>query len=491
MYPSTGFAAVLAILTPVTTAQISIATAHSTGFNSSFTLTTSQIEKAQLDAALAASIEINTNFDRTQLAFGGPREDDFYTLPPLSNETGPLGPGQILKVQPFTDPTAYAIPPGTALSRVMYTTTTFNGTVVPTTGFILWPYAARDLNKSSSKPIKASVVVWAHGTSGFFKDQAPSAHRSLWYDNAGPFTLAESGYAVFAPDYAGLGVTESWDGSEIVHQYSFSPASAHDALYGVRAALESFPNLLEESFVVMGHSQGGGVAWSVAEVMSSEADEFGDLETMYKGAIAASPTTRALGAQASFMLPSVALGLHSVFTDFTLGEWLTDLGVARSEVARETQASNTVLQQFHFSGEPTYREAWNRTWYAESFSKLGDAGRRDAIGPILVLQGASDTYVPYDVTAETVRETAEMYPHIDLEFLVASDVAHTPVLHATQQYWLRWIEERLSGKPLERKGSVRTELRSLLPAGQYLTSGTSFPLWAGLPEYGYELPLAA
>lgn len=497
MAVKTGFVAVIAMLNSFTTAQIPLGIAHDTGFNSSFTLTPSQIEKAQLDSALAKSIEINTNFDRTQLAFGGPREDDFYTLPPLTNQTGPLEPGQILKVQPFTNSTAYAIPPSTALSRIMYTTTNFNGTVVPTTGFVLWPYVALDFQKGSVEennpvgPIKASVVVWTHGTSGFFTDQAPSAHRSLWYGNAGPFTLAKSGYAVFAPDYAGLGITEAWDGSELVHQYSFSPASAHDALYGVRAALEAFPDFLEENFVVMGHSQGGGVAWSVAEVMSSETDEFTDLSPMYKGAIAASPTTRALGAQAAFILPSVALGLHSVFPDFHLGEWLTNLGVARSEVARDIQASNSVLQQLHSSGERTYREDWNKTWYADAFSRLGDAGRRDAKGPILVVQGTNDTYVPYEVTAETVKETTEMYPSIDLEFLVASGVAHTPVLHATQHYWLRWIEERLGGNPLEREGSVRTDLESLLPADQYLASGTSFPLWAGLPEYSYELPLAA
>lgn len=87
---------------------------------------------------------------------------------------------------------------------------------------------------------------------------------AVWYGDAAPFTLALAGYAVVAPDYAGLGVSRTWDNSSspIPHEYLASPAGGQDALYALRAAREAFEGKLSEDFVVMGHSQGGGVAVS-------------------------------------------------------------------------------------------------------------------------------------------------------------------------------------------------------------------------------------
>lgn len=108
-----------------------------------------------------------------------------------------LQPGQILKVQAITNPMAYSLPSNTALSRILYTTTNFNGTVIPTSGFILWPYTPRKLDLDhSSESRAAAVVIWAHGTSGFFGPQSPSAHRGLWYDYSAPLALVQAGYAV-------------------------------------------------------------------------------------------------------------------------------------------------------------------------------------------------------------------------------------------------------------------------------------------------------
>lgn len=477
-------------------AQLDNAHEYSTGFNSSFTLTPSQIESAQLNAALAESIQVVMNFDRSQLAFGGPAEDEFYNLPPLTNATGPLQPGQLLKVQAVTDTTAYAIPPHTALSRIMYTTTNFNGTVIPATGFILWPYTPRIFphgsNSREGDPAinKAPLVVWTHGTSGFFQPQAPSAHRGLWYDDAAPFTLAKAGYAVFAPDFAGLGVSTSWDGSRIPHQYHMSPATAGDTLYGVRAALAAFPDKLTSDFVVIGHSQGGGVAWAVAEAFAYPGHPFTDLSDGFKGSVAVSPTTKALTGPPAFMLPTIGQMLQSVFPSFEIEDWFTPLGAARLRLVEEVQGSVTVFQQLFFTDDDLVRPDFNESWYPGSFSKLGDASRRDFQGPLLVVQGTTDTYVPYEVTRESVEATWALYPDNDLEFLVADGVSHVPVLFATSHLWLQWIEDRLSGQPLGQKGAVRTDVESFLPVEQYQTSRASTYLWANLPEYSYQIPLA-
>ncbi|KAH7318096.1 Alpha/Beta hydrolase protein [Stachybotrys elegans] len=484
-------AAALSTVARLTAAQFPPAAVHITSFNSSFILTPAQIEAGQLDNDQVETIQNIVRFDQSQCAFGGPLEDEFYTLPPLTNGTA-LEPGLVLKVQAFTDPTAYALPPNTALSRIMYTSLNFNGTVVPATGFILWPFTPRKTHtagsRNSTPPDKLSTIVWAHGTSGFFAPQAPSAHRSLWYGYSAPFALAQAGYAVFAPDFAGLGVGKSWDGTEIPHQYHANLAAARDSLYGFEAAVKSFPERLVGNFVAMGHSQGGATAWAIAEAMVS--DEFAHLQQSYKGSIPASPTTNFLASPPTeFMLATSGLMLHSIFPTFTLEDWLTPIGAARLRLYREIQGGISVLIQLILTRTDIVRENWDRTWYAAAFSKL-DVGGNDFRGPLLVLQGSDDSRVLYNLTLAAVAETSVLFPDRDLEFMVASGVGHNPVLEATQHLWMQWIHDRFDGRPLAKAGSFRTDVESFLPIQQYQSTGNSFPLWAGLPEYSYEVPLS-
>lgn len=90
------------------------------------------------------------------------------------------------------------------------------------------------------------------------------SYAIVWYGDEAPFTLALAGYAVVAPDYAGLGVWQTWGNSSkpIPHEYLASPAGGQDALYALRAARKAFEGKLSDDFVVVGHSQGGGVAVS-------------------------------------------------------------------------------------------------------------------------------------------------------------------------------------------------------------------------------------
>ncbi|RYP38428.1 hypothetical protein DL768_010778 [Monosporascus sp. mg162] len=485
----------LLLLTAVasTNAQATVAP-QSTGFNSSFALSQAQIEKASLSEDMAASLNTVINFDRSQLANGGPREDAFYALPPLSpNATGPPAPGTLLRAQRFTNPAPFAIPPNTALSRILYTTTNTNGTVVPASAFVLWPFEARRFPGSGSGGYSAvesegaPTVVWAHGTSGFFASAAPSAHRALWYADAAPFTLAQAGYAVVGPDYAGLGVSESWDGSAVRHEYLVSSASARDALNALRAAREAFAGLLGPQFVAMGHSQGGGVAWGIAEALAS--DEFADLTAGYLGTIAASPTTDVFSGIPEIIVPWVGMMLDTIFPSFELSQWLTPLGVARTELLGEIEGGIAVSQQLYFTGEAVVREDYRDTWYADAYAELANAGRKPFRGPLLVVQGTEDVYIPYDITSATVRDTCEVNPENDLEYLVINGTQHTPTLHATRQTWLQWIQDRFEGKQLVKPGCVRSDLESFLPVEQYQSTGKSFPQWAGAPEYSYELPL--
>ncbi|CAG9939976.1 unnamed protein product [Clonostachys rosea f. rosea IK726] len=479
--------AVLASLLPLGLAQVAPAVSQSTAFNSSFALSKEQIAKLNISETAIESIENIINFDRSQLAHGGPGEDDFYSLPPLTNQSGPLRPGQLLKVQPFTNVSSFSIPPNTALSRIIYTTRDLNGTVLPASAFILWPFRPRKFQNIDEN--KAPVVLWNHGTSGFFASAAPSAHRSLWYGNSAPFTLAIAGYAVVAPDFAGLGISKSWDGSRIPHQWDMASVGSLDGLYGLRAALEAFPTSLSTEFVTIGHSQGGGVTWGVAEALESQQEEFSDLLGGYKGAIAVSPVTDVFSASPQLILPWVGMALYKLFPDFTLDQWLTPLGVKRTEVFQELEAGISVGQQLFFTGEDVYKTTYNETWYSKQFAKLANPGSKPFKGPLLVIQGTNDIYVSYNVTAKTSRDTCEIYPDNDLEFLTVQGTGHVPSLDATRTLWLDWIQSRFEGREIEKKGCVSSEMESFLPIEQYQFAGNSFIQWAGADQYSYETPL--
>ena len=160
-------------------------------------------------------------------------DDPFYTAPANSSDAAA---GTLLKVEKETNTSLYTLPPSLSLSRFMYQSKTSNGTAVPVSAFILWPYAARP------HPGGIPIIAWAHGTSGSAPECAPSNIQNLWYQFQGLYELAIHGYAVVATDYAGLGVAEDASGKAIVHEYINGPAQANDLFHSVPAARITFPH---------------------------------------------------------------------------------------------------------------------------------------------------------------------------------------------------------------------------------------------------------
>ena len=217
------------------------------------------IADANVDPTVARAAQIAIEFERSNWATGSVQDDPFYTLP--ANASG-ASPGALLSVEQITNTTLYTVAPDIAISRFTYQTETFNGTAVPASAFVAWPWQAQTFPNITGAP----VIAWAHGTSGLNAECAPSHIQNLWYQFSAPFTLALQGYAVIGIDYAGLGINKTADGHPIVHQWEASPAGANDIFYAVEAARKEWPSELSEQFVVMGHSQGGGIAWYAPHV---------------------------------------------------------------------------------------------------------------------------------------------------------------------------------------------------------------------------------
>ncbi|KAJ4328959.1 hypothetical protein N0V84_000530 [Fusarium piperis] len=462
--------------------QIPPAVPFSTNFNSSFALTPAQIKAAGLSETVASSVNAIVNFDRSNLANGGPRQDDFYTLPPK----GPnLRPGQILKVQEVTDPTPFNIASGSSLSRILYTTRDINGTIIPASAYILWPFIPRQFDGEPKD--KASAVLWAHGTSGYFADAGPSSFRTLQYDERMPNHLVQAGYAVVAPDYAGLGLGKSWDGITIPHQYFAMPAAGQDTLYAMEAALEAFGERLNGKFAVVGHSQGASVAWSTAELLDSgEKGRFKDLIKGYVGTISFAPMTEILPSAGFATI--VAMRVSSIFPDFTLDQWLQPLAIARIKLLTQIQGGASVFQQL-FIPEPEdslVKPDWYKSSYhAQAFEKIGNVGKKAFAGPMLVVQGPQDAFISEKVTNKTVTETCNLYPDHDLEYMVVDELGHTPIITAARLLWMDWLEDRFTGKKVD-SGCKRTFVKGWLGSGKHFTGSNSYSQWAGAPEYRYQ-----
>lgn len=119
-----------------------------------------------------------------------------------------------------------------------------------------------------------------------------------------------------------------------MHEYLASPSQGNDIVHSVHAARVAFPELSKD-FVVVGHSQGGGAAWAVAQRAASSPIPG------YLGAIAISPYTNFLNEESVFghrVAATVCRGIVSSFPDFDPQDILTLEGDKRISVMSQTGA---------------------------------------------------------------------------------------------------------------------------------------------------------
>jgi pimeloyl-ACP methyl ester carboxylesterase len=404
-------------------------------FNSNFTLSASQIASANLSTTLASNIEVALNFERTNWATGSIASDPFYTVSPLNASTPP---GTLLSVEIVTNTNLYTLSPGLALSRILFVSETLNASAVPASAYILWPWHAKSFANITGVP----VVGWGHGTSGIHGECAPSHIRNLWYQYSAPYILALQGYAVVAPDYVGLGVNKTAEGTYVPHEYLANPAGANDVVFAVEAAQKAFPELSKE-FVTMGHSQGGGVAWAVAERQYVRPVEG------YLGTVAGSPVTdfTEILADSGFVVIArfIVQTLQSIFSTFSPGKILTERGLQLYRLSEELQSCNGVEFVLFANPQEWLRQDWLDDWYVPAFANLTAAGRHRISGPMLVLHGTADPVINYTVTAAAVAETCTLFPESQIEYVAIEGSSHVPSLYASQQIWLEWISDRFTG----------------------------------------------
>jgi pimeloyl-ACP methyl ester carboxylesterase len=433
-------------------------------FDSNYFLTAQQKSLVNLSVSDAQNVQVALNFERSNWATGSVYDDPFYSNLPTSSKT--VKPGSLIKVEASTNTTLYTLAPATALSRIIFMSETINGTAVPASAYVLWPYLPRSFDNKT-----IPIIGWAHGNSGVYAECAPSHIRNLWYQFSAPYTMALAGYAVIGVDYAGLGVHTSASGENIAFQAGVNAAGANDLFYAVEAAQKAFSQL-SRSFVIVGHSLGGGAAWGAAERQALHPVEG------YLGAVAGSPITNTtalvLATQAvlydGFLF---ADSVKSVFPSFDVSVMATAAGQDYLQLTRELQACNSVILELVgaavASGIALSPPNWLSDPTVQAWTEIGSSGGKNIAGPLLVLQGVADTTVPEVVTTAAVEATKTAYPNTSIEYLRFDGVDHVPVMYASQRIWLDWVADRFLDKAtsFEYTNAIYGSANTAMPVGAY------------------------
>ena len=407
-----------------------------------------QLPRDVIEASLPDITKQALEWEKKQWVNGSVLEDEFYASPEDSLHAAP---GTLLKVERNSNTSLYALPPATALSRFIYQSKTLNGSLVPVSAYVLWPYSPR------SSPDGYQVVAWSHGTSGTSPNCAPSHIINLWQHYLAPYNLALQGYVVVATDYAGLGVAKTASGKPIVHEYLASPAHANDVFYSVQAARAAFPELSKQ-FVVIGHSQGGASAWAAAQRQAKEPVEG------YLGAIAISPVTTVLSELdpvLSFLGVGMLAGIAAYFPEFKPEDVLTPEGAQRYSLVQALGACSATSLTL-LSDVQLFQSNWIQNPFVQDFQSLIANGGRQIAGPLLVIHGESDPNLNVNVTTAAVEKTLHTFPTAQLEFVRVPGVTHVPAMTSSQRIWMDWIADRFAERPVNSSG-VQPELKAAMP----------------------------
>lgn len=184
----------------------------------------------------------------------------------------PDQPGLMLRTK--AAPTDVSVPSAGSAYRILYSSRDWRDGKTPITvsGIIFFP---------KGTPPKGGwpILAWSHGTTGVADVCAPSLNPRSERDKVYLSAWLDDGYAIVATDYAGLGTPGA-------HPYLQYKSEGMAVLDGVRAALQAYPDKLQNKIVTIGQSQGSGAAIAAAYLAPTYARKLRIKGTVATGIVA-------------------------------------------------------------------------------------------------------------------------------------------------------------------------------------------------------------
>ncbi|AOW93350.1 lipase [Rhodococcus sp. WMMA185] len=317
--------------------------------------------------------------------------------------------------------------PGTGSAYRMTYLTTDRGGITPSTGMLFVP-------PGLPPPGGWPVIAWAHGTVGDSDADAPSVTGVDKASSDYVSGLLQSGYAVAATDYVGMGTPG-------VPPYLDGKVAGRSVIDSVRAAREIDADL-SPTWMAVGLSQGGQAAVFAAHAATTYAPELD-----YRGAVAngvpsnievvsawAGPSFPPQGLEGLTLFMSyVIAGLRDAYPELDVDSYLTPLGKQLVDAGPEVP-----LEQFHtMTQNVSVAQMLSRSIDTpELQSALREYLEVPVSGydrPLMIAQGLTDTVVPIPLTELLVFEMRvagtdldyRVYPggHVDSMYQGESDQA--------------------------------------------------------------------
>lgn len=296
-------------------------------------------------------------------------------------ETLPVEPGIMLREEPM-HAQPEIVSAGVA-KRILYTSTDarWRSGIVPVSGTLYLP-------KGEAPAGGWPMVAWAHGTLGVADGCAPSwtGHRPR--DAAYINRWLESGFAIVATDYQGLGGPGP-------HAYLNWESEGRSVLDGIRAAFKAYQGKLAGKVFISGQSQGSGAALGATRIAPSYAPDVPLLATVATGVVSTFPESAyKLPAPSSvgsphylaFMMIGGALPDDSP----SLDRFVTDKGKALLGAARVSCGQE--MRQVVKRDEITFQNAFVEPQeLAARLTRVTDMPPVRIPVPILLGTGLSDT----------------------------------------------------------------------------------------------------
>jgi hypothetical protein len=238
--------------------------------------------------------------------------------------------------------------------------------------------------------------------------------------------------------------------------------------------------VLSKEWVSVGHSQGGGAVWKLAEDIESIAKAHSSNEACnYLGTVALAPATKIwdlaqLAAKkllqgADFhnyavtsLLPMIDIAIRRVYPSFK-SSILGDVMAARMGLSDEAQLCASGMLGLTLDLEIEDLTTLTKTGpsvedaqIAEKFQNATAAANGAvAHGPILVVQGINDTAILAESTEQAWESACADGSEVYLTLYPKQD--HSGVITAAAPHWLKWVDDRFSGKGTDGKCSKVTK----------------------------------